>query len=160
MRGEEEALPPKSRKAEKALKVNFSVPRRQTRKSAYPRQIENWRLPPISLLTEPTYGFSAQQEVFVREQAKILERTLTEFRLDARVVEIDTGPVITMFELRLGAGIKVSQIASLSNDIARALKAHAIRVVAPISGKNTVGIEVPNYPQGNRPAQGADDAGR
>jgi S-DNA-T family DNA segregation ATPase FtsK/SpoIIIE len=49
-----------------------------------------------------------------------------------------------MFELKLGAGIKVSQIASLSNDIARALKAHAIRVVAPISGKNTVGIEVPN----------------
>jgi len=74
----------------------------------------------------------------------VLERTLEEFRIEAQVVEIDTGPVITMFELRLGAGVKVSQIASLSNDIARALKAHAIRVVAPISGKNTVAIEVPN----------------
>ena len=96
------------------------------------------------MLDAPEYGFTQQQEEFVREQAKVLERTLEEFRLDARVVEIDTGPVITMFELRLGAGIKVSQIASLSNDIARALKVHAIRVVAPISGKNTIGIEVPN----------------
>lgn len=111
---------------------------------AYPKQIENWRLPSLDLLHEPEYGFTAQQEIIIREQAKVLERTLEEFRLDARVVEIDTGPVITMYELRLGAGIKVSQIASLSNDIARALKAHAIRVVAPISGKNTVGIEVPN----------------
>ncbi|MCH8275243.1 MAG: hypothetical protein IH851_10680 [Armatimonadetes bacterium] len=69
---------------------------------------------------------------------------VAEFVIGTSVVEIDTGPVITMFELKLSAGIKVSQIARLSNDIARALKAHAIRVVAPISGKNTVGIEVPN----------------
>ena len=110
----------------------------------YPRQIENWTLPSLDLLGQSESSFTAEQEVFVREQAMVLERTLEEFRLDAHVVEIDTGPVITMFELRLGAGIKVSQIASLSNDIARALKAHAIRVVAPISGKNTVGIEVPN----------------
>ena len=67
-----------------------------------------------------------------------------EFRLDAHVVEIDTGPVITMYELQLAPGIKVSQIASLSNDVARALKAPAVRVVAPIPGKNTIGIEVPN----------------
>ncbi|MEK7756409.1 MAG: DNA translocase FtsK, partial [Planctomycetota bacterium] len=98
----------------------------------------------MTLLHEPEYGFDRQQEQFVRKQAKVLEATLEEFRIDAQVVEIDTGPVITMFELRLGAGIKVSQIATLSNDIARALKAHAIRVVAPISGKNTVGVEVPN----------------
>lgn len=110
----------------------------------YPRQIENWRLPSQDLLDEPTYDASAEREALVRKQAQVLEQTLDEFRLDARVVEIDTGPVITMFELKLGAGIKVAQIATLSNDIARALKAHAIRVVAPIPGKNTVGIEVPN----------------
>ncbi|MEK6677738.1 MAG: DNA translocase FtsK 4TM domain-containing protein [Planctomycetota bacterium] len=124
--------------------VNFPRPENIPRGEAYPRKIENWDLPPLALLEEPEYGFNTQQEAFVREQAKILERTLEEFRLDARVVEIDTGPVITMFELRLGAGVKVAQIAALANDIARALKAHAIRVVAPISGKNTVGIEVPN----------------
>ncbi|MBU0717102.1 MAG: DNA translocase FtsK, partial [Planctomycetes bacterium] len=125
-------------------RVNHPLLHRPARAEPYPRQIQNWRLPAIDLLAEPQYGFTAQQETVVREQARTLERTLEEFRLDARVVEIDTGPVITMFELKLGAGIKVSQIATLSNDIARALKAHAIRVVAPISGKNTVGIEVPN----------------
>jgi S-DNA-T family DNA segregation ATPase FtsK/SpoIIIE len=124
--------------------VRFLTPQQVARAEPYPRQIEEWRLPSPNLLQEPTYGFSAQQEVVVREQARILERTLEDFRVDAQVVEIDTGPVITMFELKLGAGIKVSQIASLTNDVARALKAHAVRVVAPISGKNTVGIEVPN----------------
>lgn len=126
------------------VKVNFPTAQRTARAEAYPRRIENWELPPVDLLQDPEYGFTAQQEHLVREQAKVLERTLEEFRIDARVVEIDTGPVITMFELKLGAGIKVSQIASLSNDMARALKAHAIRVVAPISGKNTIGVEVPN----------------
>jgi S-DNA-T family DNA segregation ATPase FtsK/SpoIIIE len=52
--------------------------------------------------------------------------------------------VITVFELKLAPGIKVSQIASLTNDMARALKAPAVRVVAPLPGKNTIGIEVPN----------------
>lgn len=126
------------------VKVNFPSPQRTARAEAYPKKIENWELPPIDLLQDPEYGFTTQQEHMVREQAKVLERTLEEFRIDARVVEIDTGPVITMFELKIGAGIKVSQIASLANDIARALKAHAIRVVAPIPGKNTIGIEVPN----------------
>ncbi len=141
---EEDEAEPVAKKAARALKVNFPTKQKSTRAHSYPQQIENWTLPPLSLLNEPEYGFTAEQETLVREQARVLEQTLEEFRLDARVVEIDTGPVITMFELKLGAGIKVSQIASLSNDIARALKAHAIRVVAPISGKNTVGIEVPN----------------
>ncbi|HUU82741.1 MAG TPA: DNA translocase FtsK 4TM domain-containing protein [Phycisphaerae bacterium] len=110
----------------------------------YPRELEDWIFPSPSLLEDPEYTFSAQQESIVRAKAKVLERTLEEFRLDAHVVEIDTGPVITMFELSLAPGIKVSQIATLSNDIARALKAPAVRVVAPLPGKNTVGIEVPN----------------
>jgi S-DNA-T family DNA segregation ATPase FtsK/SpoIIIE len=129
----------------KALIVNFPKPPKPSKVEAYPKQIEDWKLPDIALLCEPEYTFTAQQEVFVREQAQILEKTLEDFRLDTHVVEIDTGPVITMFELKLGKGIKVSQIGSLANDIARALKAHAIRVVAPIPGKNTVGIEVPNH---------------
>ncbi len=124
--------------------VRFPKPQQVAAAEAYPKQLEDWSFPSLSLLHEPEYGFTAQQEVFVREQARILEQTLEEFRLEAHVVEIDTGPVITLFEIKLGTGIKVSQIASLSNDIARALKAQAIRVVAPIPGKNTVGIEVPN----------------
>lgn len=112
--------------------------------SVWPKELGDYVLPPLSMLGDPEVKFSDSQEAVVREKAEILERTLQEFRIDVRVVEIDTGPVITMFELELSAGTKVSQIASLSNDIARALKAPAVRVVAPIPGKNTVGIEVPN----------------
>ncbi len=127
------------------LRVNMPKPIAEVvPDKAYPTPVGDWNFPPHSLLHDPEHGFNAQQETIVRAKAKMLEQTLEEFRLDARVVEIETGPVITMFELAVGAGIKVSQIASLTNDIARALKAPAIRVVAPIPGKNTVGIEVPN----------------
>ncbi len=111
---------------------------------AYPRMLDAWEFPPLSMLGDPVYTFGAAQESVLRAKAKTLERTLQEFRLDARVVEIDTGPVITMFELSIGAGIKVSQISALANDVARALKAPSVRIIAPIPGKNTVGVEVPN----------------
>ena len=111
---------------------------------AYPRAIGEWTCPPIGLLSRQENPLSAKHESVVRAKARVLEQTLAEFRLDARVVEIDTGPVITLYELSLAPGIKVSQVSSLSNDIARALRAPSIRIVAPIPGKNTVGVEVPN----------------
>ncbi|HPF40400.1 MAG TPA: DNA translocase FtsK 4TM domain-containing protein [Phycisphaerae bacterium] len=118
---------------------------RETKKeNAWPKELGDYVLPPLDLLGEPEIHYNETQETVVREKAEILERTLREFKIDVRVVEIDTGPVITMFELELSAGTKVSHISSLSNDIARSLKAPAVRVVAPIPGKNTVGIEVPN----------------
>ena len=116
----------------------------KTPKTVWPTELGDYVLPPFSLLRDPEGHYNAAQEGVVREQAAILERTLAEFRIEVRVVEIDTGPVITMFELELSAGTKVSQINSLANDIARALKAPAVRVVAPLPGKNTIGIEVPN----------------
>ncbi len=111
---------------------------------AYPKMLSDWSFPSIDMLDDPEHTSTAAQESALRAQAKTLEMTLQEFRLQARVVEIDTGPVITLFELEIGAGIKVSQIASLASDIARALKAPSVRIIAPIPGKNTVGVEVPN----------------
>ena len=111
---------------------------------AYPTELTDWEFPPLSILQEPEYTFSSQQEEIVREKARILEQTLTEFKLDAKGVEIDTGPVITMFELQVAPGVKVSQVSSLANDIARSLRAPSVRVVSPIPGKTTIGIEVPN----------------
>ena len=131
--------------------VNFAAPPKLVPTTAaivpqkpYPAELADWEFPPLSLLGDPEYNFNAQQEEIVREKARLLERTLQEYRIEANVVEIDTGPVITMFELNVAPGVKVSSIVSLSNDIARALKAPNVRVVAPIPGKNTVGIEVPN----------------
>lgn len=108
-----------------------------------PRPI-NYELPPLTMLDDPPPLDQDSITRSCREKAETLQRTLKEFRLDVEVVRIDTGPVITMFELQLTAGIKVSQIQSLANDLARALKAPAVRVVAPIPGRSTVGIEVPN----------------
>jgi S-DNA-T family DNA segregation ATPase FtsK/SpoIIIE len=141
---DEDEVPTASRDVHPLIVKHFERQAAAPPPEPYPREIEDWTFPPLSLLEDPEYSFSAQQESVVRAKAKVLERTLEEFRLAAQVVEIDTGPVITMYELQLAPGIKVSQIAALANDIARALKAPAVRVVAPIPGKNTVGIEVPN----------------
>ncbi len=100
--------------------------------------------PPAELLDEPENGYNEQLEESVRQRAKVLENTLKEFNLDTKVVATETGPVITMFELKLAPGIKVSQITNLSNDLARSLGAPSVRVVAPIPGKHTIGIEAPN----------------
>lgn len=104
----------------------------------------SYTLPPLTLLDDPTPIDREATEIVCREKAAILETTLAEFRIEVRVVTVDTGPVITVFELKLAPGVKVSQIISLGNDLARALKAPAVRVVAPLPGKNTIGIEVPN----------------
>jgi len=106
--------------------------------------LSNYELPPMELLDEPVRGFASLQEKVVREKGKILEQTLSEFNIDAQVVEAETGPVITMFELQLAPGIKVARISNLANDLARSLGAPAVRIVAPIPGKHTIGIEVPN----------------
>jgi S-DNA-T family DNA segregation ATPase FtsK/SpoIIIE len=105
---------------------------------------DGYELPPLDLLAEPEHGFAAVQEKVVKAKASALEKLLSEFNINARVVAADSGPVVTMFELELAAGIKVSQISALANDMARALGVGAVRVVAPLPGKHTIGIEVPN----------------
>lgn len=103
-----------------------------------------YKLPSYSVLDDPEPIDKEAIAVLCREKAYILEQTLNEFRISVQVASIETGPVITVFELKLAPGVKVSQIATLSNDIARALKAPAVRIVAPLPGKNTIGVEVPN----------------
>lgn len=109
-----------------------------------PKELGEYQMPTWDVLAEAEHGYAELQEKQVREKAAELERALVEFGIDAHVVEIDTGPVITMYELALAPGIRVSAITALTNDIARALSAVSIRIIAPVPGKNTVGIEVPN----------------
>ncbi|MFN9373081.1 MAG: DNA translocase FtsK 4TM domain-containing protein [Planctomycetaceae bacterium] len=100
---------------------------------------------PTAALLEPAepFPFEALAEK-ARGAAAILERTFQEFGLNVRVVEIDTGPVITQFELELEAGLRLNKVTALADDLAIALRVPSVRVVAPIPGKNTVGVEVPN----------------
>jgi len=109
-----------------------------------PKELGVYNLPGWDHLADAENGYAEAQEQFVREKAAVLEQALREFNIDSHVVEIDTGPVITMYEISLAPGVKVSAITALQNDIARALSAQSVRIVAPIPGKNTVGIEVPN----------------
>jgi S-DNA-T family DNA segregation ATPase FtsK/SpoIIIE len=109
-----------------------------------PKELGEYTLPGWDILDESDHSYAESQEELVRAKAAILEQALKEFGIDAQVVEIDTGPVITMYEISLAPGVKVSAITALSNDIMRALKAESVRIVAPVPGKSTVGIEVPN----------------
>ena len=104
----------------------------------------DYELPSMELLLpSETFNFD-EQENDVRRKAKILEQTFKEFGFNIRVVEIQTGPVIAQFEVELEAGLRLSKITGLSDDLAIALRVPSVRIVAPIPGKNTVGIEVPN----------------
>jgi len=103
-----------------------------------------YRLPPITLLEQRPPAATVEDEAEIREKGRILQRTLGEFRVQAQVVGVRRGPVITMYELSLSPGTKVSKVESLSDDLAIALKAPNVRIVAPLPGRNTIGVEVPN----------------
>ncbi len=105
---------------------------------------EDYVFPPISLLNE---GEELNDEYSVKELREIaskLQKTLTNFNVDARVINVTRGPTVTQYEVQPNAGVKVSKILSLSDDIALNLAAKSIRIEAPIPGKSAVGIEVPN----------------
>jgi S-DNA-T family DNA segregation ATPase FtsK/SpoIIIE len=103
-----------------------------------------YELPPLELLLPNEQVCYEEHEKEVRRKAKVLEKTFKDFGFNVRVVEIETGPVIAQFEIELEAGLRLSKITGLSDDLAIALRVPSVRIVAPIPGKNTVGIEVPN----------------
>ena len=104
----------------------------------------DYDLPPFDLLLAGDDFCYDQQEKEVRRKAKILEKTFRDFGFQVKVVEVETGPVIAQYEIELEAGLRLSRITSLADDLAIALRVPSVRIVAPIPGKNTVGIEVPN----------------
>ena len=99
--------------------------------------------PPIELLKSGKKS-GAARETDLEQRAKKIESTLASFGIEAHVVSIQRGPTVTQFELQPQAGIKVSRITNLADDLALALAAQDIRIEAPIPGKPYVGIEVPN----------------
>jgi len=104
----------------------------------------NYAFPGLDLLENPEENFNAKLEEHVREQAAALEAALQQYRINGEVVGIESGPVITLFDVRLAPGTKVAQVQAVDSDIARALKAVNIRIVSNMAGRDTVGIEVPN----------------
>lgn len=109
-----------------------------------PEGTEEYVLPGLDLLTESDEISYDEQTEEVKRKAKVLEQTFSNFGFNVRVVEIETGPVIAQYEIELEAGLRLSKITGLADDLAIALRVPSVRIVAPIPGKNTVGIEVPN----------------
>ncbi|MEC9071236.1 MAG: DNA translocase FtsK 4TM domain-containing protein [Myxococcota bacterium] len=103
-----------------------------------------YELPSMSLLDYKVPEGRAFDGNVLRQNATVLEETLANYKVKGQVVEIHPGPVITMYEFKPAAGVKISSIANLGDDLAMALSALRIRIVAPIPGKDVVGIEVPN----------------
>lgn len=83
-------------------------------------------------------------EIEVKKNSQLLVRTLSEFGIDSKVINVNRGPVITLYEMQIAAGIKINRVVGLSDDIAMALAAYKVRIVAPIPGKSAIGVELPN----------------
>ena len=104
-----------------------------------------YRLPnPLELLEGSAAPLGRRSDADFKAQSEVLLRSLQSFGIEGRVTEIHPGPIVTMFEFEPAPGIKVARIVNLDNDLALALKATSLRIVAPIPGKSVVGIEVPN----------------
>jgi DNA segregation ATPase FtsK/SpoIIIE, S-DNA-T family len=105
---------------------------------------KDYALPTIELLQNGTIACFDDQKREALQKAEMLEKTCKEFGYNVRVVEIETGPVISQYEIQLEAGLRLQKITALADDLAIALRVPSVRIVAPIPGKNTVGVEVPN----------------
>ncbi len=109
-----------------------------------PKIVGEYHLPSLNLLNDPPVLSSSRIQEDLKQGARILEETLADFGVSVKVADIERGPVITRYELQPAPGVKVGSILTLSDDIALAMRAAAVRIVAPIPGKNRVGIEVRN----------------
>ncbi|MDQ1382480.1 MAG: segregation ATPase FtsK/SpoIIIE, family, partial [Actinomycetota bacterium] len=101
-----------------------------------------WKLPATSILKR-----SEKREIdtrMVKQGGDVLEATMREFGVDARLIDATVGPTVTRYELELAAGVKVSKVTSLSKEIAYAMASHDVRILAPIPGRSAIGVEVPN----------------
>ena len=104
----------------------------------------NYKLPPLSLLKTTKNVSSKENETYAKESISKLEQILAVFEISGKIVQVNIGPTVTQYELELKAGTKVSKLLSIQREIALALAAKDVRIQAPIPGKNTIGIELPN----------------
>ncbi|PIW93142.1 MAG: hypothetical protein COZ87_02955, partial [Candidatus Moranbacteria bacterium CG_4_8_14_3_um_filter_43_15] len=117
------------------------VPEKGMPVSERQRMIAGWKLPPLNLL-ERTTGTAKAGDI--EANAKIIQKTLKNFGIDVEIGEISVGPSVTQYCFKPAAGVKLSKITTLNNDLSLALAQHPIRIEAPIPQKSLIGIEVPN----------------
>ena len=131
---EKKPEPQKSEKKPAAVQESF----------AFFDEVGPYKLPPISLLDAVERKEVKVDKESIQYNAQTLEKKLKDYGIEGKVSEVRPGPVITMYEFEPAPGIKVSRISNLADDLAMALSAVSIRIIAPIPGKAVVGIEIPN----------------
>lgn len=105
---------------------------------------ENYQKPVITFMNEPEHDFGVEDKEFLEHQARLLKAKLEDFGVKGQVTNVIPGPVITTYEYKPAPGVKINKVVNLTDDLALALRAISIRIVAPIPGRAVIGIEVPN----------------
>ena len=103
-----------------------------------------FQLPPVGLLKIPPPSELRRTREELQDNAETIRRKLQDFEVEGRIVQVSPGPIITSYEFEPAAGVKISQVVNLGDDLALALKSASVRIVGPIPGRGTVAIEVPN----------------
>ena len=104
----------------------------------------NYKFPPITLLSKPTKNNNKNNQEAIKDTVNVLQEVFHDFGVEAKVVAINIGPAVTQYELEIKAGTKLSRIVSLDKELALSLAAKSVHIQAPIPGKKTVGVEIPN----------------
>jgi S-DNA-T family DNA segregation ATPase FtsK/SpoIIIE len=121
-------------------------PKSEAAQAALPidgQRVGEWELPPIGLLKQA--GQQAVNMVEIERRGQTLQESLASHGVDTQLVGMTVGPTVTRYELELGAGVKVARVTSLQKDIAYAMAAVDVRILAPIPGRSAIGVEVPNH---------------
>ena len=133
----------KTRKKEKKLDEEpiLDVDYRESKQEP---KVDKYQVPPLSLLSDSYAEDTTDTKLNIEENIKTLERTFSNFGINAKIVGVIQGPTVTRYEVHPAPGVKISKITNLNNDIALSFAVASVRIEAPIPGKNAVGIEVPN----------------
>lgn len=135
---------PKS-EAKAEFKSESDVPRRKVKLSTkIERRIENWKLPEISMLDDPPLTRVKIDEREINKKADVLVDKLAQFSVRGHVENAKPGPLVTMYEFKPAADVKISKITDLADDLSLALSSESVRIIAPIPGRDVVGIETSN----------------
>lgn len=137
---------------EDSVGISKSPGREQAKKKTVPLETNKgkgfdpltYKLPYPDILKVPPFANQREIKEDIEANIKNLETTLSDFGVEAKVVSVQKGPVVTMYELTPESGVKIQKITSLADDIALAMKSSQVRVVAPLPGRGTVGVEIPN----------------
>jgi len=146
----EKPVKKRSRAEIKQKFAKFSLKSRSKKKIATNEDLQrdesydDYKFPPVELLSDPQSNFTEKAEASVRRQAEMLEQALETYDIEGTVEGIEAGPTVTLYSVQLAPGTKVSKLSTLAKDIARSLSAKNIRIVPTMAGRSTVGIEVPN----------------